>query len=246
MTAFGAFQRTTDPRFVTFFADFIGDVKPFGTSLSSNVLGTATVTLSNTNDSALGTATLTLPTTQSGLTAVSRAGIQLAESTSTNGAILRNFRPDRSDYVEARVKANHTASLVKCTVGFILDHAVANTTQPSVAENFAGFWARGGDDFWTAGVGKYNNLLGSKTTVARKNEWNVLSVQSLEGGRTFIFYANGDEVWRYSSANPLIVGEDGVPIPCVEIRDKTGGGAGAGTHSVVVDYILVNAERKLI
>ena len=217
---------------LTLFSDFISSAKPFGIVRSNNGIGVPTDVYSNGNSDDLGSVTCKLATGSSA-GVYQRIGIyQTADQT---GFLNKDWVLLDGEYsVECRVKTTvhpSAACIVTCGYAVNFDAAVMNG---------AYFYHTNGQTTWRAAVSAGSAIIRQIDTGVPVSSYQVLRVESLDGGRVFQFFANGRRVWK--AVDPEVRAEIAVnpaahPMPHVEIIDRVIGGGGR-ENEFVADYMM--------
>jgi hypothetical protein len=223
MTLLHTFTDWIPKKNLTLFTDFISSAKPFGIVRSNNAtIGIPTDVYSNENADCLGTVTCTLGIGTSGTVFANRIGI--FQSVDTSAAISRAWDIRKGEYeIEARLKTSVSAA-ADCimTCGYTLNHNQA-------LESGAYFY--------------HLNLAEFDTGVPVAN-WQVLRVESTKAATNFLFFVNGQRVWKWVGNDVAERAATGsYAMPCIEIRDRVAGG-GARANSFTVDYM--KTEERIV
>jgi hypothetical protein len=235
MTLLQSFTDKVNNSALSFFTDFIGDVKPFGISKTNNAIGTPTDVYSNSNNDELGTVTCTLATgTSAGL--FQRIGIyQTADQ--AGGAITRAWDIRNGEYeIESRLKTSvHPSAACIVTCGY-------NLNQNTAVQIGAYFYHLNTQTTWRAAVSVGSAIIREIDTGLSVASYQTLRVLSTKAATQFEFFANGRRVLKWVGGDIALEAAAGTySMPNIEIRDRVSGGGGRN-NSFVADY-MYTAER---
>lgn len=235
MTALDVYTDWFPKSRMEFFTDFASSSAPFGNVISQVSGVSPSVSYSNKNADEFGSVTFTLPATQA--SGYARAAVYLNVPV-TGGIVDRVWRVIAHDCMfESRAKATLSANTYIITSGFALNHNNANI---AIAQDLVGFYARGGSGAtWKAAVVVNYVLLKEIDTGIPISSYCTLRTEVSDGGKKASMIANGRTVMKYAGTEIYSAVVDGarLPMPSIELRDRTPAGSNGTDRSFECDYL---------
>jgi hypothetical protein len=243
MTMFTAFTEQFRKQDICLFTECIGDVAPLAT-VSTATTALSTVGFSNGNadstqtEQPLGILTMTLTSTTNAVAGIKPSiGLFPAAPISAGGNVNREFRVGRGEIdMEARVKASVSDANCIVTVGLCNP---SDSAKPTIAAEFVGFYAWGGDSTWTAAfVTGSTTVRAVATTIPVASRYTVFRVfTSLKGDRHKV-YADGKLIATFDGQ---LSTSSGI-LPSVELRNRND--AGVSNQTASIDYFMVKLKAN--
>lgn len=235
MTMIHTFTDSIPKGRLTLFSDFIGEMRPFGYAINPLTGNPPTISFSNDNSDGLGRIDCELSGVQ---VASGYQRVAVYQMTDTSGLINRlwNIRnPSGISYAfECRVKTSvHSSAACLMTCGYTLTHNTA-------LQVGAYFYHLNGESTWKAAISAGSavpgqNVIAEVDTKLPVSSYQVLRVESYKQATEFLFYANGTRVLKWIGT--AVNNDLGLPMPCIEIRDRVSGGGGRN-NSFSADYMM--------
>lgn len=244
MTMFTAFTEQFRKQDICLFSDFISDAAPFGV-VTAATTGLGTVSFSNGNTDAsqanqpLGIMTITTTGTLNVVAGVYPfIGVYPTPSATAGGTVNRDFRVGRGEIdFEARLRNITTGPNIVVTAGIGLPN---DSAAPTIAADFVGFYAFGGDTTWKAALVIGGVTQRSVDTNLAKTGFHDFRVFLDADANRSAVWANGRKIANFDGQLPNTTGL----LPHIEIRDKAASATGSvlAAQSVDVDYMLVKLK----